>query len=158
MTYGLRLTVIYSLVVVFLFISGCSSKVVPLSDSSKGSDTGKRVVAISEQMLGSPYSYGGDSPEGFDCSGLVRYVYRQVGIEVPHSSQKLYQQSTKIPFNKLQPGDLLFFKIDFKTISHVGIFTESLNFIHASSNGKKVKISRRDSNYWSKRLAGAGRF
>ena len=158
MTHGLKLTVTYSLLIVLMFISGCSSKIVPLSDSSGGSDTGKRVVAISEQMLGSPYSYGGDAPEGFDCSGLVRYVYRQVGIEVPHSSQMLYQQSIKIPINKLQPGDLLFFKIDLKTISHVGIFTEGLNFIHAPSNGKKVKNSRLDSNYWSKRLAGAGRF
>ena len=157
-TLNQKLTLIYSLTIVFLFMSGCSSRVAPSSDSSKGSDTGNRVVAISEQMIGSPYSYGGDSPEGFDCSGLVRYVYRQVGIAVPHSSRMLYQQSINIPINKLQPGDLLFFRIDYKNISHVGIFTEGLSFIHAPSNGKKVKISRLDSTYWAERLAGAGRF
>ena len=157
-TLNQKLTLIYSLAIVFLSISGCSSKIAPFSDSSKGSDTGTRVAAISEKMIGSPYSYGGDSPEGFDCSGLVRYVYRQAGIAVPHSSRMLYQQSIKVPINKLQPGDLLFFKIDYKTISHVGIFTEGLSFIHAPSNGKKVKISRLDSTYWAERLAGAGRF
>ena len=153
-----KITLTLSFLAVVLVSAGCSSKVLPSADLSGGTDAGKQVVAISEQMLGAPYRYGGESPQGFDCSGLVRYAYRQVGIKVPHSSQMLYKQAAKVPLNKLQPGDLLFFKINHRTISHVGIYTEGMNFIHAPSSGKKVKIASLDSNYWSTRLAGAGRF
>ena len=147
-----------SLFVALVFISGCSSKVLPTSDVSGETDKGKQIVEVSEQMLGAPYRYGGDTPRGFDCSGLVRYAYQRVGIDVPHSSRMLFKQSKKVPLNNLQPGDLLFFKINKRTISHVGIYTDGLSFIHAPSSGKKVKVSRLDSSYWSTRLAAAGRF
>lgn len=147
-----------SLLVALVIFTGCSTTVLPAPDVSGDTIKGKKVVAVSEQMLGTPYRYGGDTPRGFDCSGLVRFAYRQVGIDVPHSSRMLYKQSQKVPLNKLQPGDLLFFKIDKRTVSHVGIYTEGLSFIHAPSSGKRVKISRLDSNYWSTRLAAAGRF
>ena len=158
MPHWQKLTGMISLLAALIVSPGCSPKILPASDLSGGTDAGMRIVAISEQMLGTPYRYGGESPQGFDCSGLVRYAYRQVGIEVPRSSRMLYRQATNVPLNKLQPGDLLFFKIDYRSISHVGIYTKNLNFIHAPSSGKKVKISRLDSNYWAPRLAGAGRF
>lgn len=147
-----------SLMTIVIVMTGCSTKILPAADLAGGTDTGKRVVAVSEQMLGAPYRYGGDTPQGFDCSGLVRYAYRKVGIEVPRSSRRLYKQSIKVPLNKLQPGDLLFFKINHRTISHVGIYTDNLIFIHAPSSGKNVRMARLDSDYWSTRLVGAGRF
>jgi cell wall-associated NlpC family hydrolase len=118
---------------------------------------GKQIVAISKTLIGAPYRFGGATPSGFDCSGLVRYVYNRLGIEVPHSSRMLYQKAKRVSLDRLQPGDLLFFKIDGKNVSHVAIYTQNSNFIHAPSSGKRVSIASLNSRYWSTRLTGAGR-
>lgn len=142
---------------VWLLIAGCSAT--PVAKTRPGdSGKGERIVAISRSLLGSPYRYGGESKAGFDCSGLVRYVYRQLGLEVPHSSRLLYRQASRVDLKRLRPGDLLFFRIDGKTVSHVAIYTGAGRFIHAPSSGKKVSYARLDNRYWKKRLAGAGRF
>ena len=137
--------------------NGCTS--VNRSDSAlTGAKVdGKQIVAISKTLIGAPYRFGGATPSGFDCSGLVHYVYNQFGIEVPHSSRMLHQKSKRIPLDRIQPGDLLFFKIDGKNVSHVAIYTQNSNFIHAPSSGKRVSIASLNSRYWSTRLAGAGR-
>ncbi len=146
------------LITVIALASGCtaggSSRVVTRHDDNPG----ETIVAISRQMLGAPYRYGGESPQGFDCSGLVRYVYRQIGVTVPHSSRQLFRQARKVRTDQLQPGDLLFFSISKAKISHVGIYAARGNFIHAPSSGKQVSIARLDNPYWEARLVGAGRF
>jgi cell wall-associated NlpC family hydrolase len=146
------------LLMILAVVQGCTSASIPYTNTPRTDSTGTRIVTISKSLLGTPYRFGGDTPKGFDCRGLVQYVYKQVDIEVPHSSQMLYLQAKKIPLDKLQSGDLLFFKINGKTVSHVAIYLKNGHFIHAPSSGKSVSTARLDSRYWSTRLAGAGRF
>jgi cell wall-associated NlpC family hydrolase len=120
--------------------------------------TGERVLEIARQFVGVPYSRGGASPVGFDCSGLVFFSYLQAGITVPRSSASQHQAAHAVPFESLRPGDLLFFKVKPQRVSHVGIFVEENLFLHAASPGKSVSFSRLDTPYWKKRLVGAGRF
>ena len=138
--------------------SGCASSSSTQAFKQQGNSSGEQIVGISKRLVGSPYRYGGESPNGFDCSGLVRYVYRKIGITVPHSSRLLYRQSHKVNLSNLQPGDLLFFNISKNKVSHVGIYAAKGQFIHAPSSGKKVSIARLDNPYWKQRLLGAGRF
>ena len=122
-----------------------SSTVSPVSSSSGGSApvgpappaTHSSVVAIAEHYLGVPYVWGGASPNGFDCSGLVMYVFAQVGVSLPHSSYSQYGMGSPVSRDQLQPGDLVFFD----GLGHVGIYVGGGSFIHAPHTGDVVKIS-----------------
>ena len=116
------------------------------------------VVATARRMLGTPYRYGGADPSGFDCSGLVSYAYRSVGIRVPRTSGEQFRQSVPVESNGLQPGDLLFFRLRPPKISHVAIYEGDGRFIHAPSSCKRVSYASLDNPYWRKHLVGAGRF
>jgi cell wall-associated NlpC family hydrolase len=99
--------------------------------------THSSVVSIAERYLGVPYRWGGASPSGFDCSGLVMYVYGQVGVSLPHSSYAQYGMGSPVSRDQLQPGDLVFFD----GLGHVGIYVGGNSFIHAPHTGDVVKIS-----------------
>ncbi len=120
--------------------------------------TGLSIIKTARQMLGAPYRYGGSTPRGFDCSGLVRYSYRQAGIQVPRTSSEQYRHAAKISVTQLQPGDLLFFRLQPPKVSHVGIYDRGGRFIHAPSSGKSVSYASLDNPYWRQHLIGAGRF
>jgi cell wall-associated NlpC family hydrolase len=99
---------------------------------------GRRVVAYARHFLGVPYSYGGTSPRsGFDCSGLVRFVYGHFGIPLPHSSFADLLRGHHVPRRWLRPGDLVFFS----GASHVGIYVGRGRFIDAPHTGTVVRIS-----------------
>ncbi len=95
------------------------------------------VVGIAMRYLGVPYVWGGASPRGFDCSGLVMYVFAQIGVSLPHSSYAQFGMGTPVSMNQLQPGDLVFFA----GASHVGIYIGGGQFIHAPHTGTVVQIS-----------------
>jgi cell wall-associated NlpC family hydrolase len=95
------------------------------------------VVGIAMRYLGVPYVWGGSTPRGFDCSGLVMYVFAQVGVSLPHSSYAQYGMGSPVSRDQLQPGDLVFFD----GLGHVGIYVGGGNFIHAPHTGDVVKIS-----------------
>jgi peptidoglycan DL-endopeptidase CwlO len=124
-----------------------SSTVSPISDTGGSGGAGpvgsapppthSSVVAIAEHYLGVPYRWGGASPSGFDCSGLVMYVYAQVGVSLPHSSYSQYGMGSPVSRGDLQPGDLVFFD----GLGHVGIYVGGNSFIHAPHTGDVVKIS-----------------
>jgi cell wall-associated NlpC family hydrolase len=110
------------------------------------------VVGIAMQYLGIPYVWGGASPRGFDCSGLVMYVFAQIGVSLPHSSYAQYNMGTPVSISQLQPGDLVFFA----GASHVGIYIGGGQFIHAPHTGDVVKISSL-SGWYSAEFAGGRR-
>jgi cell wall-associated NlpC family hydrolase len=110
------------------------------------------VVGIAMRYLGVPYVWGGSTPRGFDCSGLVSYVFAQIGVSVPHSSYAQFGMGTSVSMGELQPGDLVFFT----GASHVGIYIGGGQFIHAPHTGDVVKISSL-SGYYSSNFAGARR-
>ncbi|MGD2055287.1 MAG: C40 family peptidase [Gammaproteobacteria bacterium] len=114
-------------------------------------------LAIARNMVGTPYLYGGASPRGFDCSGLVYYSYRKAGITVPRTSGEQYRQSERVTLSDLRPGDLVFFRLSRNKPSHVGIYAGSGRFIHAPSGGKRVSYASLTDSYWEARVIGAGR-
>ena len=94
-------------------------------------------AAIAARYLGVPYRWGGASPSGFDCSGLVMYVYAQLGISLPHYTVAQYGMGVAVSRGSLQPGDLVFFD----GLGHVGIYIGNNQFIHAPHTGDVVKVS-----------------
>ncbi|MBD3652764.1 C40 family peptidase [Kangiella sp.] len=118
---------------------------------------GDNIALMAQSMLGKRYLYGGSSPQqGFDCSGLVYFTHTQVGDYVPRTSRDQLYASRKITLNELQPGDLLFYRINGKP-SHVGIYIGEKKFVHAPSSGKAVSITTMDNPYFKPRLIRAGR-
>jgi cell wall-associated NlpC family hydrolase len=110
------------------------------------------VVGIAMRYLGVPYRWGGASPSGFDCSGLVVYVFAQIGISLPHSTYALWNVGSAVSRDQLQPGDLVFFS----GLGHMGIYIGGGQFIHAPHTGDVVKISSL-SGYYSSNYMGARR-
>ncbi|WP_305041370.1 C40 family peptidase [Geoalkalibacter sp.] len=109
------------------------------------------------EQIGVPYRRGGTGPGGFDCSGLVRFAFAQVGVELPHGAASQMKVVDPVDLKELKPGDLLFFRTRGQRIDHVGIYLEGREFVHSPSPGKRVSIADLDSAYWKKRLVGAGR-
>ena len=124
---------------------------------SSPDDSGTRIAVLAESQLGAPYRFGGDSPQGFDCSGLVRYVFGQAGIAVPRTAQQLQQAAEPVPADHLQPGDLVFFRIASGRVDHVGIYVGDGEFVHAPRSGRPVRSELLGDNYYQRRYAGAGR-
>ncbi len=110
-------------------------------------------------LLGIPYRWGGTSPEsGFDCSGLVRFVFREtLGVNLPARSDEIGKFGEKLLSGNLQPGDLVFFNTMRKSMSHVGIYLGDGRFLHAPASGGVVRVEKMDMPYWVKRYEGARR-
>jgi cell wall-associated NlpC family hydrolase len=111
------------------------------------------VVGIAMHYLGTPYVWGGASPGGFDCSGLVAYVYSQVGISLPHYTGAQWNVGVPVSRSDLQPGDLVFFD----GLGHVGIYVGGGQFIHAPHTGDVVKISSLSESWYAATYVGARR-
>ena len=134
-----------------LIISGSTTSKPTLPNSSVGNN----VISIAKQYLGVKYVFGGASPNGFDCSGFITYVYNKAGISTSRlSSSGFYNAST--PVSTPQIGDLVFFSNTYKSgISHVGIYIGGNQMISAS--GYYVQISKIDGAYWENHFTGYGR-
>jgi cell wall-associated NlpC family hydrolase len=107
-------------------------------------------------MIGKPYRYGGSSPRGFDCSGLVQYSYSSAGLKVPRTSREQYGAATPISLTDAEPGDLLFFRYDQK-ISHVAIYLGDERFVHAPSSGKQVSVASLKNPHYQQHFVRVGR-
>ena len=104
-------------------------------------------------MVGKPYKYGGASPSGFDCSGLVQYSFRQAGITLPHNTVQQRSATRLVKVAELRRGDLLFFNQEGKKYGHVGIYLGEGKFVHAPSSGKSVRSDALSNPYWKKHLS-----
>lgn len=115
------------------------------------------LISTAKDQMGVPYSWGGTSRGGFDCSGFVQYVFAKHGVNLPRTSISQSQIGQKVAREDLQPGDLIFFITRGSRVSHVGIFIGNGQFIHASSGGGQVRIDNLSKDYYNKRYAGARR-
>lgn len=123
--------------------------------SSQGHSVGESVAGIALRLKGVPYVYGGTTPAGFDCSGLVHYVYAQAGVQVPRTARAQMEAATKINPDHAQPGDLLFFHT--KPGWHVAIYLGRDKFIHAPWPGIPVSTASLRDDFYRERLKAAGR-
>jgi cell wall-associated NlpC family hydrolase len=123
------------------------------------SDRAREVLINALSLTGIKYARGGNTPEtGFDCSGFVRYVFKQAAsLTLPHSALAISQLGKTVPKTDLQPGDLVFFNTLRNTFSHVGIYLGNNRFIHSPSAGGKVRVDNMQEGYWSTRFSGAQR-
>lgn len=138
-----------------------------------------RVVEMGLNAIGTLYHWGGDDPkEGFDCSGLVRFVFHQTaGMTLPRTAREQHTAGKSVARQQLLPGDLVFFNGTVRTrhviwhghhkslrtvvsnvVSHVGIYIGDNQFVHAPVRGERVRIDNLDASYWSKHYAGAVRY
>lgn len=125
----------------------------------EGSEKGQLVVATAKKYLGIPYVYGGSTPSGFDCSGLVQYVFRELGVSLNRVAADQTAHGVPVAKENLLPGDIVFFHNTSKytRINHVGIYVGDGNFIHAPQTGDVVKISTLESGYYAGTLVTARR-
>ena len=123
------------------------------------SDKMKAVLQRAFSLLGTPYRWGGTSPDtGFDCSGLVGYVFRTIGIDLPRVSREMVGAGAPVKDrNALAEGDLVFFGRNGSRIDHVGIYVGDGKFLHAPRTGRDVTVSSLTSGYWSQKYMQARR-
>lgn len=117
---------------------------------------GEAAAAIARDQVGVPYRYGGSSPTGFDCSGLVQYSYSRAGKSMPRTTKQLWSSTQAVGRQDLRVGDLVFFNIDGK-MSHVGLYLGRQRFVHAPSSGRTVTVASLDSSFYKAAFIRGGR-
>jgi len=153
-----------------LILSGCASQSLRLPDAEmepaaatapviNATDRASGVALQALAHLGTPYRMGGLSPRtGFDCSGLVAYVYREgAGLALPRNTFDLSRLGAPIERAALRPGDLVFYNTQRREYSHVGIYLGEDRFIHAPTSGGEVRVENLRADYWTRRYSGARR-
>lgn len=162
----MKLPIYFIFLIGLLILPGCGSfqpsrvptgkAPAPISVPAAPGKPGK-VVKVAHGLIGTPYKYGGTNPRGFDCSGFTSYVFKQAGIKLPRTAKAQFKYSQRIKRSQLSLGDLLFFRLSGRKISHVAIYAGDNRFIHAPSSGKQVSYDSLDNPFWEKHWVGAGR-
>ncbi|MEO8157462.1 MAG: C40 family peptidase [Betaproteobacteria bacterium] len=148
-----------ALVTLLAALAGCASA----PDSGEktmvraSDEVASKAIVYAKEMLGKPYKFAGDTPAGFDCSGLVKYSYGRAGISLPRDTQAQRSTSVLITVRNLRQGDLLFFDQEGKKSSHVGMYIGDGRFIHAPSSGGKVRTDSLGAAFWKKHFVEARR-
>ena len=114
------------------------------------------IIQTSKNFQGVPYLWGGNTPQGFDCSGFTQYIFRLNGINLPRTADEQYEVGMPVSYDNLQPGDMVFFTTYAPGPSHNGIYLGNGLFINSSSS-RGVSIARMDNEYWAPRYIGAKR-
>lgn len=130
-------------------------------NASESETLREKMVLFAEKYLGSPYKYGGENPEGFDCSGFTSFVMHEFGKDLPRMSSEQYKAASKLKLNEAKPGDLVFFDSG-SGVNHVGIVVSNENgnisMIHSSTSSGVIITNISLSDYWSKRLKAVGTY
>ncbi len=137
-----------------------ASPVVPRVGSGQvasGPAVGYNVAGTALALRGIRYRNGGADPTGFDCSGLVQYVYEQNGLAMPRTVTELFRVGREVHGSQFEPGDLVFFTTLSPGASHVGIAIGGDEFVHAPSSTGEVRVERMSAPYWVTRFVGARR-
>lgn len=118
---------------------------------------GYSISSTALSLRGAPYRNGGVDPGGFDCSGLVKYVFEQHGVAMPREARQQFKLGKPVDTSSLEPGDLVFFTTVAPGPSHVGILVGGDQFVHAPTTNGVVRVESLSSQYWSSRYIGAKR-
>jgi len=142
-----------------MLASACASRqprvrVLPPAADAPG---GLAIARTAETLLGAPYREGGALPDGFDCSGLVNYVFARHGIAVPRDVRRQATVGVPVALADIRPGDLLFFSTTGSGPTHVAIAIDRSRFIHAPKSGAVVRVESLALSYWAKRFLEARR-
>jgi hypothetical protein len=128
------------------------------SFKTEAASLGESIVTYGEKFMGVPYVFGGTTPNGFDCSGFVQYIYKHTaGVSLPRTTGEQFKVGTAVEKSELQPGDLVFYANTYKTgISHVGVYAGGNMVLNATSS-KGIDLVSMDHPYWGPKYAGAKR-
>lgn len=145
-----------------LGLTGCSTiaSYIPVPDfgffgsDDPSSGRGEKVAKTARKQVGIPYRYGGTTPRGFDCSGLIWWSYLQHGVKIPRISEDQLRAGKKIRSRKsIKHGDIVVFKTGRgRSGLHTGLYVGNNQFIHAPTSGKRVRLDSLNNVYWSPRL------
>lgn len=134
----------------------------PTNTQARKAYTRKRIVRRAHELIGTPYKWGGMSEaKGFDCSGLLVYLFRsEAGIEIPRTTTSMIDNDyLPVSRHELQPGDAVFFDNNRSgRVDHVGLYIGENRFVHAPRTGTKIRIDSLDNRYWKLRYFDARRF
>ena len=119
--------------------------------------TGERAVALAKAQLGKPYQWGAAGPDRFDCSGLVQYVYSNLGVPLPRVASQQAGSGVHVDRKDLAPGDLVFFRLNGSRIDHVGIYVGKGRFIHAPNKRRPVQVDSLNDSWWRRKFKGGRR-
>ena len=160
-----RLCLNFALTFIISLILCCGSKPVSHCDHAEiqqtpknnalsvtGRNPGVMAASLASRQVGVPYRYGGNSPSGFDCSGLVQYVYGKLGVNLPRKSREMAGVGQLVPVHALLPGDLVFFRVNKRRVSHVGIYVGNDKFVHATKSGDPVRKDSITNPWWRERF------
>jgi len=145
------------LVALLAALAACTPYHPGLPDEPATADAGYALLQAAQSRIGAPYRYGGAGPEAFDCSGLVTYAHRRIGVVVPRTAAQQFAAATPVKRNELRPGDLVFFRLESRSVSHVGIYAGENRFVHAPQSGGNVRMASLDEDHFRRSFAGAGR-
>ena len=138
--------IVITIVTLLLFLTGAGSALAENTELREAID----------EVVGTPYEWGGTTAEGFDCSGFILYIFKQFDIKLPRTSKTQAKAGSAVDQEDLRLGDLVFFNTNGKDISHAGIYIGEGQFAHSSSS-KGVSISKLSDSYYAKRYVTARR-
>jgi len=153
MRAALRVHALVLLLALTALLQGCANM-----GSGQEKVTRETILETALGQVGRPYRYGGSTPDGFDCSGLVAYSYAQAGISVPHYTTALRKAGSRIDLDDARPGDLLFYRFEKSPNSlHVAIYLGHGKMVHAPAAGREVSVVHIDDKPWPDRFLEAER-